>query len=59
MILKISIAIGRVDRAIEVWDGMEKRGFHPGAATYAIMVYGLSCKKVEQRRLATTFDVGT
>jgi pentatricopeptide repeat protein len=55
MILKISIAIGRVDRAIEVWDGMEKRGFHPGAATYAIMVYGLSCKKVEQRRLATTF----
>ena len=32
MILKMLIAIGRVDRAIEVWDGMEKRGFHPGAA---------------------------
>ncbi|PUZ70541.1 hypothetical protein GQ55_2G240300 [Panicum hallii var. hallii] len=39
------MAARRVDRAIEVWDGMEKRGFHPGAATYAVMIHGLSCKK--------------
>ncbi|WVZ64798.1 hypothetical protein U9M48_014271, partial [Paspalum notatum var. saurae] len=45
MILKMLIGVGRVDRAIEVWDGMEKHGFHPGAATYAVMIHGLSCKK--------------
>ncbi|KAJ1289494.1 hypothetical protein BS78_02G168500 [Paspalum vaginatum] len=45
MILKMLIAVGRVDRAIEVWDGMEKCGFHPGAATYAVMIHGLACKK--------------
>ncbi|ONM21647.1 Pentatricopeptide repeat-containing protein mitochondrial [Zea mays] len=45
MILKMLLAIGRVDRAIEVWDGMEKHGFYPGAATYAVMIHGLSCKK--------------
>jgi len=45
MILEMFIAIGRVDGAVEVWDGMEKRGFHPGAATYAVMIHGLPCNK--------------
>jgi heat shock factor-binding protein 1 len=39
------IGIGRIDKAVEIWDGMEERGFHPGAATYAVMIHGLSCKK--------------
>ncbi|KAF7058633.1 hypothetical protein CFC21_065647 [Triticum aestivum] len=45
MLLKMLIGVGRIDKAVEVWDGMETRGFHPGAATYAVMIHGLSCKK--------------
>jgi pentatricopeptide repeat protein len=45
MPLKMLISVGRIDKAIKVWDGMEKRGFYPGAATYAVMIHGLCCKK--------------
>ncbi|XP_020094610.1 pentatricopeptide repeat-containing protein At1g52640, mitochondrial-like [Ananas comosus] len=41
MLLKMLIGVGRIDRAAEVWDGMEKRGFHPAAASYAVMIHGL------------------
>jgi pentatricopeptide repeat protein len=45
MLLKMLISVGRIDKAVEVWDGMEKRGFHPGAANYAVMIHGLCRKK--------------
>uniref|UniRef100_A0A0E0M0L0 Pentacotripeptide-repeat region of PRORP domain-containing protein n=1 Tax=Oryza punctata TaxID=4537 RepID=A0A0E0M0L0_ORYPU len=45
MLLKMLIGVGRFDTAIDVWEGMEKRGFHPGAATYAVMIHGLASKK--------------
>lgn len=44
MLLKLLFDVGRIDRAIEVWDRMEAEGFYPSSSTYAVMIHGL-CKK--------------
>ncbi|KAF3329323.1 pentatricopeptide repeat-containing protein [Carex littledalei] len=45
MLLKMLLDVGRIDRAHEIWEGMEKRQFYPPAACYAVMVHGLCRKK--------------
>ncbi|XP_044497015.1 pentatricopeptide repeat-containing protein At1g52640, mitochondrial [Mangifera indica] len=44
MVLKLLVRVGRFDRATDVWESMEGRGFYPSVSTYSVMVHGL-CKK--------------
>lgn len=44
MLLKMLIWVGRFDRVVDVWEGMEKVGFYPSVSTYSVMIHGL-CKK--------------
>ncbi|KAK1311548.1 Pentatricopeptide repeat-containing protein [Acorus calamus] len=45
MLLKMLIYVGRFERAEEVWEGMERCGFHPSVTTYSVVVHGLCMKK--------------
>ncbi|XP_078432322.1 pentatricopeptide repeat (PPR) superfamily protein [Wolffia australiana] len=54
MLLRMLINVGRSDRAMEVWDGMQVRAFHPPVATYAVMIHGL-CRKKNGIEMACKF----
>jgi len=57
MLMKMLIGVGRIDRAVEVWDGMEERGFYPSVSIYAVMIHGLCRKKGRAKEACRYFDV--
>lgn len=57
MVLKLLVRVGRFDRATEVWESMQKRGFHPSVSTYSVMVHGLCKKKGQLEEACKYFEM--
>lgn len=57
MVLKMLLRTGRFDRLADVWEGMEERGFHPGASTYAVMIHGFCKKKGKLEEACKYFEL--
>ncbi|XP_057967163.1 pentatricopeptide repeat-containing protein At1g52640, mitochondrial [Malania oleifera] len=57
MVLKMLIRVGRFDRVMEVWKGMEERGFYPSVSTYAVMIHGLCQKRGKLEEACEYFEM--
>ncbi|KAF5191288.1 Pentatricopeptide repeat-containing protein [Thalictrum thalictroides] len=57
MALKMLIRVGRFDRATELWESMDQRGYYAPVSTYAVMIHGLCKKKGKVEEACCFFEM--